>query len=81
MYFEDADGPASDADDSTAGADDEEPRFAIQANVSIYGARIGVGFVPDADSEGDRSQLRLLLGVDLIKLLTGRNLEVASTNF
>jgi hypothetical protein len=80
LYFEDADTVAAEGDE--AGIERaSEPRLALQLNAALGVFRAGAAFVPAAETSGERnSKWRLLIGLDLYKLLTGTDLQVAATN-
>jgi len=77
MVFED--------NDQDNDPDAREVRWALQANVGISNLRFGLAWVPAAADQTEDSyfhnHFRMLLGVDLYKLITGRSLEAATEGF
>lgn len=72
MYFRDL-VPGED------GAEVERFHGAFQANVGIANFKFGIAWVPETTQEGARNwserELRVLIGSDLLKLISGNNVE------
>jgi hypothetical protein len=74
MVFEDR--------DAGAGEDDQEIRWAAQGNLGIANLRGGLAWVPAAarapSADYFESHFRLLVGTDLYRIITGKNLEAGT---
>ena len=62
------------------GSTREVVNWTAQANVGLAGFKVGVGVVMNrrAGLSGFRDRMRLLIGYDLVKLISGLNAEIGS---
>jgi hypothetical protein len=74
MYFRDVE-----VVDEAAGTTEEKFTPAVQANLGLANLKIGLAYAPGSKQPGSDSKaedvLRVLIGTDLFKLISGSNAE------